>query len=146
VSPASVQEIYFKSCPTSFLLAKATNLRPLPHPARRRRCARSHFRHGQRKTIAHKCHSGTLRQNRRAQPWAKWPHRTIRGFGHRYGSIVATYPLLVPAVYTPRSPGSATEEVGAIAKSCEICALGSSQPKMSQGSVTENHVQPIRYF
>jgi hypothetical protein len=32
-----------------------------------------------------------LQRNRRAQPWAKWPHRTIRGFGHQCDSIVATY-------------------------------------------------------
>ena len=50
--------------------------------------------------------AGELGVARKAQPWAKWPHRTIRGFGHRCGSIVATYPLLVRAVYTWQLPWS----------------------------------------
>jgi hypothetical protein len=80
------------------------NLRPLRHPVRGRRCARSHPRHGRRRTTARRYRSGMLRQNRRAHPWAKRPDVTTRGRGFLFDSLVPTYSLLVRAVYTWHSP------------------------------------------
>ena len=104
---AQCPDMILKRASARLVALPVTSLRRLPRPARRRKCARSHPRHGRHKTTARRCRSGTLRWNRRAQPGAKWPHRTIRGFGHRCGSIAATYPLLVRAVYTWHSSWSA---------------------------------------
>jgi len=73
-----------------YQLAKPVKPRRLPRSAQGRRCAKSHPRHGRRKTSARRCRSGTLRQNHKARPWARWPHRTTRGSVHRSDSIVAT--------------------------------------------------------
>jgi hypothetical protein len=84
----------------SFRLAKTVRTRPLRRPARGHRCARSHPRHGRRRTTARRYRSGKLRQNRRAHPSAKRPDKTTRGSGLLFDSLVATYSLSF-GQYTP---------------------------------------------
>jgi hypothetical protein len=64
----------------------------------------SHPRHGRRRTTAGRYRSEELRQNRRAHPRLKWPDKTTRGPGRLFDLLVATYSLLVRAVYTWQSP------------------------------------------
>jgi hypothetical protein len=84
--------------------AKTAKPRPLRPLAPERKCARSHPRHGPRRTTARKYHSGKWRLSRRAHPWAKRPDKTSRGHGLLFDSLVATWSLLVRAVYTRHPP------------------------------------------
>jgi len=85
---------------------KSTGARhkPCPSSLGKRGYATPHHGHGRRRTIDRRSRSGKLRWSRRAHPWTKRPDKTTRGPGLLFDSLVATWSLLLRAVYTCHSP------------------------------------------
>jgi hypothetical protein len=78
----------------------AASLRRLHRPVAVRNDARPHPRRGRRKTTGRRFRSGRWPKRRKAHPSARPPDKTTRGPRLLSDSLVATWSLLVRAVYS----------------------------------------------